>query len=86
MGVWNRSGQINFHFLSDEEAAVNMEAAKEWKPKLQNMSSEYPLEHGLSNCDTRTTTGTPNIVYWYTALIKNRNIKKDNNLKKINTT
>jgi hypothetical protein len=31
---------------------------------------KYILEHGFSNCGTRTTTGTPTIVYWYAALIK----------------
>jgi len=28
------------------------------------------LDHGLANCSTRTTTGTPAIVYWYDALIR----------------
>jgi hypothetical protein len=32
------------------------------------------LEYVFSNCGRRTTTYTPTIVYWYTALIKNRNL------------
>jgi hypothetical protein len=42
----------------------------------------YNLDHGFSNCGMHTTTGMQTIVYWYTALIKNRYMKKDNNLKR----
>jgi len=38
----------------------------------------YVLNHGFSHGGMRTTAGTPIIVYWYVALIKNQNIKKDN--------
>jgi hypothetical protein len=38
------------------------------------------LEHGFSNCGTRTATGTPTIVYWY-ATLKNPNIKSITILK-----
>jgi hypothetical protein len=39
------------------------------------------LYHAFSNCDIRTTTGTPAILYWLAALIKNRNIRNAKNLK-----
>jgi hypothetical protein len=37
---------------------------------------EYLLERGFSNGGTRTTTGKPTIIYWYTALIKKSKYKK----------
>jgi hypothetical protein len=32
--------------------------------------------YGFSNCGKHTATGTPTIVYWCMALIKNRNIRR----------
>jgi hypothetical protein len=52
------------------------------KQRNQERNNWIELDHGFSNCGTRTTTGTQTIVYWYAALIKNLNIKKDNNFKK----
>jgi hypothetical protein len=43
--------------------------------------TNYGVEHGLSNCGTSTTTDTPTTVYWYAALIKDRNTKKDKNIE-----
>jgi hypothetical protein len=40
------------------------------------------LEHGLSNCDTRTTTGKPTNVYWFTVLIKIHKYEKDRQFTK----
>jgi hypothetical protein len=54
MGSWNRSGQRTtkkFHFISAEGAA-NIEAAEEWKSKLQNVMSEYPPENQFSADET----------------------------------
>jgi hypothetical protein len=42
----------------------------------------YVPNHGFSHGGMRTTTGTPIIVYWYVASIKNQNIKTTKYLKK----
>jgi hypothetical protein len=49
-------------------------------------ATEAGVKHGFSNCGTRTTTGTPAIVYLYADLIKNRNIKMGKKFTKINET
>lgn len=41
------------------------------------------LHHRFAKCAMRTTNGTPTLVYWYAALIKNQNIKTINFKKEI---
>jgi len=42
------------------------------------------LTRGFSKCGSRTTTGTPNTVYWLVVLIQKKNrIKKDKNKTEI---
>jgi hypothetical protein len=40
------------------------------------------VEHGFSNCDARTTTGVPSIIYTYEALAKKSKYKGYNKKKK----
>jgi hypothetical protein len=37
---------------------------------------QYSPAHGFSHCGMCTTTGKSPIIYWYAALIPNRNIKR----------
>jgi hypothetical protein len=35
------------------------------------LTHDNVLEQGFSNCDTRTTVGTPVIVHWYAGIVTN---------------
>jgi hypothetical protein len=57
--------------------SFNLLTEKIHSKKLPHTMVEFDhLKHGFSNCGTRTTTGTPTIVYWYAALIKKSKYKK----------
>jgi hypothetical protein len=41
----SRQGKTNYRVISGEEAVIDIEAAEEWKSKLQNLLNEYPPEN-----------------------------------------
>jgi hypothetical protein len=43
---------VNFRFISGEAAAVDMEAAEEWKSKLQHLLNKYRPENQFNADET----------------------------------